>query len=87
MQNSQRRVGPCTHHSSERTPATEDFWFPHAAPSFRIIAGKKGVFWAEVDLNKREALDWVDYWRSIGPRHRMQNTLQELLKAPQSPTY
>jgi len=59
-------------------------------PMGRILAssnGKTGVFWAEVDLNDREALDWVGYWRSIGPRHRMQSTFEELMQPPQSPTY
>lgn len=43
-------------------------------PMDRILAldaGKTGVFWAEVDLSKRECLDWVGYWRSIGPRDRV----------------
>jgi len=46
-------------------------------PMGRILAssaGKTGVFWAEVDLGKREPLDWVGYWRSIGPRDRMPGT-------------
>jgi predicted amidohydrolase len=46
-------------------------------PMGRILAsnaGKTGVFWAEVDLNQRECLDWVGYWRSIGPRDRMPET-------------
>jgi predicted amidohydrolase len=46
-------------------------------PMGRMLAsnnGSEGVFWAEVDLNAREALDWVGYWRSIGPRHRMPET-------------
>jgi predicted amidohydrolase len=46
-------------------------------PMGRILAsnaGKTGVFWAEVNLNQRECLDWVGYWRSIGPRHRMPET-------------
>ena len=46
-------------------------------PMGKILAssdGKQGVFWAEVDLNKRERLDWVGHWRSIGPRHRMPHT-------------
>ncbi len=46
-------------------------------PMGRILAsnaGKTGVFWAEVDLNKRECLDWVGHWRSIGPRDRMPET-------------
>jgi len=41
-------------------------------------AGQTGLFWAEVDLNKREALDWVGYWRSIGPRDRMPETYDPL---------
>lgn len=50
-------------------------------PMGRILAtnaGKTGVFWAEVDLNKRECLDWVGYWRSIGPRDRMPKTYDAL---------
>lgn len=50
-------------------------------PMGRILAssaGKTGVFWAEVDLNKRECLDWVGYWRSIGPRDRMPKTYSPL---------
>jgi predicted amidohydrolase len=46
-------------------------------PTGKILAsseGKQGVFWAEVDLNKRERLDYVGHWRSIGPRHRMPHT-------------
>jgi hypothetical protein len=46
-------------------------------PMGRILAsnaGRPGVFWTEVDLNKRECLDWVGYWRSIGPRDRMPET-------------
>jgi predicted amidohydrolase len=52
-------------------------------PMGRIIAsskGRQGVFWAEVDLNKRECLDWVGHWRSIGPRHRMPHTYGALQK-------
>ena len=59
-------------------------------PMGRILAnsaGKEGVFWAQVDLNKREDLDWVGYWRSIGPRHRMTDTYKSLLKAPRRSTY
>jgi len=59
-------------------------------PMGRILAssaGKEGVFWAEVDLNKRENLRWVGYWRSIGPRHRMTDTYKSLLKAPRGSTY
>lgn len=50
-------------------------------PMGRILAsnaGRTGVFWAEVDLNKRECLDWVGYWRSIGPRDRMPETYAPL---------
>jgi len=46
-------------------------------PMGRILAssqGEQGVFWAEIDLGKRERLDWVGHWRSIGPRHRMPHT-------------
>jgi predicted amidohydrolase len=50
-------------------------------PMGRILAsnaGRAGVFWAEVDLNQRECLDWVGYWRSIGPRDRMPDTYSPL---------
>jgi predicted amidohydrolase len=53
-------------------------------PMGRILAssqGKQGLFWAEVDLNRRERLDWVGHWRSIGPRHRMPHTYGDLPKA------
>lgn len=43
-------------------------------PLGRILAsnqGKEGLVWAEIDLNKRERLFWVGWWRSIAPRHRM----------------
>lgn len=59
-------------------------------PMGRILAcsgGKEGVFWAEIDLNARESLKWVGYWRSIGPRHRMLKSYGPLLKAPQGSTY
>lgn len=59
-------------------------------PMGRILAsnrGKEGVFWAEIDLNRRESLRWVGYWRSIGPRHRMVETYTPLLEANQEPTY
>jgi predicted amidohydrolase len=59
-------------------------------PMGRILAnsaGKEGVFWAEVDLNKRESLKWVGYWRSIGPRHRMTDTYKSLLKALRGSAY
>jgi predicted amidohydrolase len=50
-------------------------------PMGRILAsseGKTGVFWAEVDLNRREPLWWVGHWRSIGPRDRMPETYRGL---------
>jgi len=53
-------------------------------PMGRILAsneGKQGVFWAEVDLNQREPLQWVGHWRSIGPRHRMPQTYDLLSDA------
>jgi predicted amidohydrolase len=59
-------------------------------PMGRILAsnrGKQGVFWAEIDLNRRESLRWVGYWRSIGPRHRMVETYAPLLETNQRPTY
>jgi predicted amidohydrolase len=59
-------------------------------PMGRILAsskGKEGVFWAEIDLNSREMLPWVGYWRSIGPRHRMPDTYTPLVQAAQKPTY
>jgi len=55
-------------------------------PMGRILAsnkGKDGVFWAEIDLNKRESLQWVGNWRSIGPRHRMPQTYEALSKVSQ----
>jgi predicted amidohydrolase len=59
-------------------------------PVGRILAsskGRSGVFWAEIDLNKREALRWVGYWRSIGPRHRMNHTYAPLSEGLNKPTY
>ncbi|MCP4258183.1 MAG: carbon-nitrogen hydrolase family protein [Planctomycetes bacterium] len=59
-------------------------------PMGRILAnsaGKEGVFWTQVDLNKRESLKWVGYWRSIGPRHRMIKSYRPLLKSPQGSKY
>ncbi len=55
-------------------------------PMGRILAsneGKDGVFWAEIDLNKRELLDWDGHWRSIGPRHRMPQTYKALSEVSQ----
>lgn len=48
-------------------------------PMGRMLAssnGRTGVFWAEVDLNARERLEWVGHWGSIGRRHRMPSTYQ-----------
>ncbi|MEN6496766.1 MAG: carbon-nitrogen hydrolase family protein [Thermoguttaceae bacterium] len=59
-------------------------------PVGKILAssdGREGVFWSEVDLNQREPLWWVGYWRSIGPRDRMPTTYAPLLKDPSKPTY
>lgn len=59
-------------------------------PMGRILAsnkGREGLVWCEVDLNDREALEWVGYWRSIGPRDRMPATYDSLLKDPEKPTY
>jgi predicted amidohydrolase len=59
-------------------------------PMGRILVssdGKEGVFHAEVDLNRRESLAWVGYWRSIGPRHRMPHTYSPLSRLRQEPTY
>jgi predicted amidohydrolase len=59
-------------------------------PMGRILAnsaGKAGVFWTEVNLNLREDLFWVGYWRSIGPRHRMIKTYRTLLKAADDSNY
>ncbi|HJN14102.1 MAG TPA: carbon-nitrogen hydrolase family protein [Armatimonadota bacterium] len=51
-------------------------------PLGRILAsneGKTGVFWAEVDLDPREPLEWVGHWRSIGPRDRMPETYSDMI--------
>jgi predicted amidohydrolase len=50
-------------------------------------AGKTGVFWAQVDLDQREDLFWVGYWRSIGPRHRMIKSYGPLLKPANDSKY
>lgn len=50
-------------------------------PMGRILAssaGKAGLFWARVDLNRRPCLPWVGHWRSIGPRDRMPRTYNPL---------
>jgi predicted amidohydrolase len=49
--------------------------------------GKTGVFWAEVDLSAREPLEWVGWWRSIGPRDRMPETYDGLTATDGPPTY
>jgi len=54
-------------------------------PMGRILVsnnGAQGVFWCEIDLNKRESLPWVGYWRFIGPRDRMPHTYVPLLEEP-----
>jgi len=59
-------------------------------PMGRILAcsgGKEGIFWTEIDLNARESLEWVGYWRSIGPRHRMIESYGPLLNAPKKSSY
>ena len=59
-------------------------------PRGRILAssnGQTGVFWHEVDLNQRDPLDWVGYWRSIGPRDRMPDTYGPLMGDPKRPNY
>jgi len=55
-------------------------------PMGRILAsnkGKDGVFWVQIDLNKREPLRWVGNWRSIGSRHRMPQTYEALSEVSQ----
>jgi len=59
-------------------------------PMGKILAcsgGEEGVFWAEIDLNARESLQGVGYWRSIVPRHRMVKTYAPLLQALHKSTY
>ncbi|MBC8230771.1 carbon-nitrogen hydrolase family protein [bacterium] len=54
-------------------------------PMGRILVssdGHEGVFWCEIDLNDRECLPWVGYWRSIGMRDRMPHTYIPLLEEP-----
>ena len=53
-------------------------------PMGRILAsseGREGVFWADIDLDKRECLKWVGHWGSIGPRHRRPSTYGVLAEA------
>ena len=58
-------------------------------PLGRILATSRGahegVYWAEVDLARREPLWWVGHWRSIGPRHRMTETYRQLAEPNQPP--
>lgn len=59
-------------------------------PVGRILAssrGKDGIAWAEVDLSRRERLEFVGYWRAIGPRDRMPETYGWLVGAKQQPNY
>jgi predicted amidohydrolase len=52
-------------------------------PLGKVLAssqGRTGIFWHEVDLNKRECLDWVGHWRTIGPRDRMPSTYGPLVE-------
>ncbi|MBN1421273.1 MAG: carbon-nitrogen hydrolase family protein [Planctomycetes bacterium] len=59
-------------------------------PMGRILAanrGREGVFWAEIDLAKRESLPWVGHWGSIGPRHRMPSTYGPLTEPPRPPAH
>jgi len=59
-------------------------------PLGRILAsneGQTGVAWAEIDLNARECLEWVGYWRAIGPRDRMPTTYEGLTDTNVRPTY
>ncbi len=65
-------------------------------PMGRILVssnGREGVFtsftddfvlrfWCEIELNERECLPWVGYWRSIGQRDRMPHTYVPLLEEP-----
>lgn len=56
-------------------------------PLGRILAKSdgEGVFWAEVDLNRREPLWWVGQWGAIGPRDRMPETYGPLTAPAQPP--
>jgi len=57
-------------------------------PMGRLLAnnnGQSGVFWCEVNLNRRESLPWVGHWRSIGPRDRMPGTYGPLMNDPAHP--
>ncbi len=57
-------------------------------PLGRILTssgGETGVFWAEVELGRREPLPWVGHWGSIGPRDRMPHTYGGLLVTDKEP--
>lgn len=59
-------------------------------PMGRVLVssdGREGVFWCEIDLNLRESLPWVGYWRSIDLRDRMPHTYGILLEEQREPTY
>jgi len=55
-------------------------------PLGRILATSdgenEGLYWAEVDLNRRDRLWWVGHWRSIGGRHRMPETYKRMTDKP-----
>jgi len=42
-------------------------------PLGRVLAtqNQPGIAWAEVEVDRREPLEWVGHWRDIGPRDRM----------------
>jgi predicted amidohydrolase len=59
-------------------------------PLGRILAsskGQTGVFWCEVDLNRREPTPDFGHWRAIVPRDRMPDTYGPLLSDPSGPPY
>jgi len=59
-------------------------------PLGRILAstnGEDGIAYADVDLNRRERLEFVGYWRAIGPHDRMPETYEWLTGKGQRPNY
>jgi predicted amidohydrolase len=59
-------------------------------PVGRILVssqGRTGVFWTEVDLNKREPTLDFGHWRAIVPRDRRPETYSPLLSDPVGPAY
>lgn len=57
-------------------------------PLGRILAssnGRTGVFWCEVDLNRREPVRDFGEWHAIVPRDRMPGTYRPLLSDPEGP--